>query len=341
MYESIQNMDRRELVQLIERELASADDALIQAADRARLPHYGRRVFFRGLIEFSNHCARGCYYCGLNRENRTIRRYRMTPEELIACARDGYRRGFRSLVLQGGEDGYYNAGCMADVVAEIKSQLPDVALTLSLGELPRSMYRRLREAGADRYLLRHETANDAHYRKLHPPDMSLADRKACLYALKAEGFQVGAGFMVGSPGQTPQSLAEDLIFLRELQPEMVGIGPFLPQSQTRFAGEPPGDLRLTLVMLALTRLLLPRSMLPATTALGTLTPGGRELALKAGANVVMPNITPTGHRKDYLLYDGKTGVDDGIGQGVKRMCEAVSAAGFEPDFSRGDYYPGT
>lgn len=337
MYEHVQALNKRELTGLIERESKAPSGELIKAASDTRTAHYGRRVFFRGLIEFSNHCKNGCYYCGLNAQNSAVRRYRMTPDAIVRCAHEGYARGFRSIVLQGGEDMYFNAGRMANVVARIKTELPGCALTLSIGELPTHMYRWLRDAGADRYLLRHESADAAHYGRLHPPGFTLEARKRCLYTLKELGFQVGAGFMVGSPGQTPDMLAEDLCFLRELQPEMVGVGPFLPHSQTRFAHEKPGTLHQTLAMLALTRLMLPQAMLPATTALGTLTPGGREMGLRAGANVVMPNLTPVEHRSDYLLYDGKTGIDSGLDEGLRAMVERVQAAGFQPDFSRGDH----
>ncbi len=305
---------------------------LLRAADAARMPHYGRRVFFRGLIEFTNHCARNCLYCGLRAANGGVHRYRMTPDEILDCVRKGHAMGFRSFVLQGGEDPVYHGGPMLDVVARIKSEYPDSALTLSIGELSPSLYRSLKAAGADRYLLRHETANDRHYRQLHPLGMSLEARKACLWTLKDLGYAVGAGFMVGSPGQTWATLADDLAFLRELQPDMVGIGPFLPQSDTPFADERRGSLALTLAMVALVRLLLPKATLPATTALGALVPGGRELALQCGANVVMPNLTPIRYREDYALYDGKSGVDSDL----QKMVDSITKAGFQPDFGRGD-----
>ncbi len=305
---------------------------LVLAADAARRPHYSHAVFFRGLVEFTNHCARGCLYCGLRAPNAAVHRYRMSSEAVLDCVRGGYARGFRSFVLQGGEDAYDRGARMVDLVARIKSAFPDAALTLSIGELPASLYRALRDAGADRYLLRHETADADHYARLHPTGMTLAARKSCLFTLKDLGYAVGAGFMVGSPGQTYQTLAQDLAFLGELQPDMVGIGPFLPQFDTPFADQPPGSLALSLAMVALVRLLLPKATLPATTALGALVPGGRELALHCGANVVMPNLTPACYRADYALYDGKTGVDSDL----EKMVRSIEAAGFTPDFGRGD-----
>ena len=309
---------------------------LFESADALRRQHYGRSVFLRGLIEYSNHCERGCLYCGLRAPNQKITRYRMSADDILSCVRDGYALGFRSFVLQGGEDQHDNAGHMIEIVKWIKSEFPDCALTLSCGEMPESIYKKLREAGADRYLLRHETANANHYARLHPGNMYLNSRKRCLWTLKKLGFAVGAGFMVGSPHQTFSHLSEDLIFIRELQPDMVGIGPFLPQSDTPFADEPPGSLSLTLTMIALTRMLLPHAPMPATTALGTLIEGGRELGIIAGANVVMPNITPLQARKHYLLYDGKIGVDSAIGDGLRQIKSAIEGIGLVPDFSRGD-----
>lgn len=330
-------MDKAELSALIARNQDVPDPELLWEAAMLRDRHYGRRVIFRGLVEFSSHCRMDCCYCGLRKSNRRIRRYRLGPDQILNCVRDGYRRGLRSFVLQGGEDPCYQGEPMVLLAARIKEEMPDAALTLSLGELSTDLFRALKKAGADRYLLRHETADEAHFARLHPPAQTLSARKRCLYALRDLGYQVGAGFMVGSPGQTHETLAEDLLFLRELQPHMVGIGPFLPQAQTPFAGEAPGSLSLTLTMLALTRVLLPGVLLPATTALGTLAPGGRELGLAAGANVVMPNLTPTGQRDGYLLYDGKIGIDDGTGEGLQQMLQSIRTAGYEPDLSRGDH----
>ena len=336
-YQGIASASKKELVQLIKHESGQPAARLMPAADAVRQIHYGRKVFFRGLVEFSNYCKNGCYYCGLQNNNRSLTRYRLGEEEILSCCAEGYRRGFRSFVLQSGEDRHYNQGILVEVVQKIKQSFPECAITLSVGELTADMYRRLYAAGCDRFLLRHETANENHYRSLHPKTMSLTSRKECLFRLKEIGFAVGAGFMVGSPGQTWEHLAEDLLFLRELQPHMVGIGPFIPQRQTVFAREKAGSFQLTLAMLALTRLMLPQAMLPYTTALGTLQNDGRELGLKAGANVVMPNLTPLGYRENYALYDDKAGIDDGVGQGLANMIQQVDAAGYVPDFSRGDH----
>ena len=305
---------------------------LLAEADALRQRYFGKRVFLRGLIEYSNHCVRGCLYCGLREPNRHVKRYRLSAKEILACVRRGHQLGFQSFVLQGGEDPHYNGGGMVDVVAQIKAEFPHCAITLSMGELPDEMYARLRAVGADRYLLRHETANAEHYAKLHPASMRLQSRVRCLETLRGLGFAVGAGFMVGTPHQTQETLAEDLVFLRHLQPDMVGIGPFLPQSDTPFAKASPGALAMTLTMLALTRILLPRAPMPATTALGTLIPSGRELGLRCGANVVMPNLTPAERRPDYLLYDGKIGIDSNL----RQITAAIESIGQIPDFSRGD-----
>ncbi len=245
-------------------------------------------MYVRGLIEFTNVCKNDCLYCGIRRSNPCAQRYRLTQEEILACCREGYALGYRTFVLQGGEDPYFTPARLETLIRAIKAAHPDCALTLSVGEHSREDYQRWYDAGADRYLLRHETANDAHYRSLHPQGMSPERRKRCLWDLKEIGYQVGCGFMVGTPGQTLEHLAEDLCFLQRFQPDMVGIGPFLPQKDTPFGGEPPGELELTLFLLGLTRLLLPSVLLPATTALGTLHPQGRELGVQAGANVCMP-----------------------------------------------------
>jgi biotin synthase len=335
--ERIQQASKEALRALIESGGQQPLQPLLEYAEGIRRQYYGKRVFFRGLIEFTNYCKHDCHYCGLQRSNRTLHRYRLSQEEVLTCCEDGYARGFRSLVLQGGEDPFYNGGRIVELAAAIKKALPDCSLTLSVGELPHALYQALREAGTDRFLLRHETADAAHYARLHPQEMTLDTRKECLYAIKKTGMAVGAGFMVGSPYQTAEHLAGDLLFLKELQPHMVGVGPFLPQSKTQFSGFAAGGLYLTLNMLALVRLMLPKVLLPATTALGTLSENGRELGLKAGANVVMPNLTPLRFRKDYMLYDNKIGVDDGVGEGLARMIESVEKAGYTPDFSRGDH----
>lgn len=310
---------------------------LAEEAVRVRKHYYGNKVYTRGLIEFTNYCRNNCYYCGIRRDNRNAVRYRLTKEEILECCREGYGLGFRTFVLQGGEDPYYTDGRMAEIVRSIKGEFPDCAVTLSIGEKSYESYRLLREAGADRYLLRHETADEAHYRLLHPENMSLKNRRQCLYDLKSLGYQVGAGMMVGSPGQTRETLAEDLLFLQELQPHMVGIGPFIPHHDTAFRGEPAGSVELTLYLLSVIRLLLPRVLLPATTALGTMDSRGREKGLLAGANVVMPNLSPVKNRKQYELYDNKICTGDEAAECRSCLTRRVASVGFELVGDRGDY----
>lgn len=311
-------------------------EALFSAALEQKRIYYGDKIFFRGLIEFSSYCKNDCLYCGIRRSNSKAQRYRLTHEEILECCAEGYRLGFRTFVLQSGEDAYYTDDRMCSIVTEIKERYPECAITLSLGEKTEESYRRYYNAGADRYLLRHESADVQHYMKLHPSDMSLVNRKKCLYALKEIGFEVGAGFMVESPYQTFADLASDLIFLRELQPHMIGIGPFIPHKDTIFAGEETPTAGLTLIMLALIRLMLPKVLLPSTTALGTIDSKGREMGLKAGANVVMPNLSPVKHRKDYSLYDNKICTGEEAAECLGCLSGRIRSAGFEPDFSRGD-----
>lgn len=266
---------------------------------------FGNEVYTRGLIEISNYCKNDCIYCGIRRSNQNAERYRLSEEEILSCCESGYALGFRTFVLQGGEDGYYTDDLLEDLLHKIKAAYPDCAITLSLGERSRESYERLYTAGADRYLLRHETANEAHYGKLHPAEMSLKNRKQCLYTLKEIGYQVGCGIMVGSPYQTIDNLVEDLAFMKTFNPHMVGIGPFIPQKDTPFGEMEPGSLEMTLFLLAIIRLMLPKVLLPATTALGTIHSRGRELGILAGGNVVMPNLSPVKVRKKYALYDNK------------------------------------
>lgn len=309
---------------------------LREEAVRIRKLHYGEKVYTRGLIEFTNYCRNDCYYCGIRRGNLHARRYRLTKEEILDCCDRGYELGFRTFVLQGGEDRWFTDERMAEIIRAIRSRYPDCAITLSVGERPYESYRLWKEAGADRYLLRHETANEAHYRKLHPSGMSLAVRKLCLYDLKLLGYQVGAGFMVGSPGQTAECLAEDLVFLKELQPHMVGIGPFIPHHETVFAKEPAGSVEQTLFLLSVIRILLPKVLLPATTALGTLDPRGREKGLEAGANVVMPNLSPVKNRKQYDLYDNKICTGEEAAECRGCLSRRVESVGYHLVDERGD-----
>lgn len=331
------NLEKEEYVQLIHQaEDPQAVSRLREEAVRIRKRYYGDKVYTRGLIEFTNYCKNNCYYCGIRRGNGQANRYRLTEEEILSCCKNGYALGFRTFVLQGGEDPYYTDDRMAEIIQRIKAGYPDCAITLSIGEKSYDSYRRFKEAGADRYLLRHETANEEHYRRLHPPEMSLENRKRCLYDLKQLGFQVGAGFMVGSPGQRAEDLAEDLQFLSELNPHMVGIGPFIPHHQTRFAGERAGSVELTLFLLSVIRVLLPGVLLPATTALGTLDPMGREKGLEAGANVVMPNLSPVKNRKQYDLYDNKICTGEEAAECRGCLERRVESVGYRLVNERGD-----
>ncbi len=312
------------------------EEYLFEKSRRARHHYYGNEIYIRGLIEFTNYCKNDCYYCGIRKSNPHINRYRLTKEEILSCCASGYELGFRTFVLQGGEDGYYSDDRMVDIIASIKEAYPDCAITLSIGERSRESYRRFFDAGASRYLLRHETYNFDHYSYLHPEDLSPKHRQDCLFHLKEIGYQVGTGFMVGSPGQTFSYLAEDLLFLKRLNPQMVGIGPFIPHHDTKFAKEPAGSLELTLFLLGIIRLMHPKVLLPATTALGTIHPMGRERGIQAGANVVMPNLSPVGVRKDYSLYDNKICTGDEAAE--CRMClqKRMESIGYQVVVSKGD-----
>lgn len=310
---------------------------LAQRAMIHRQHWYGRDVFIRGLIEFTNHCKNDCLYCGLRRSNRGLCRYRLTPEEILQCCETGYGLGLRSFVLQGGEDPLFTPATMAVLIQEIKNRWPDCALTLSLGEHPRSVYQSWFDAGADRYLLRHETADPNHYALLHPKNQRLEDRIRCLYDLKDIGYQVGSGFMVGSPGQTTEHLVKDLLFLADLRPHMIGIGPFIPQKDTPFAKETAGSAELTAYLLSILRLMMPQVLLPATTALGTIHPRGRELGLMAGANVCMPNLSPQAVREQYALYDNKLSTGEEAAESLNGLRTRIEAAGFQMSLTRGDH----
>ncbi len=308
--------------------------ALARSATEER---FGDGVFIRGLIECSNYCANDCLYCGIRRSNRGAERYRLAKEQALSCCAAGAGLGFRTFVLQGGEDAYFTDAVLADWIRAIKAAHPDCALTLSLGERTRASYETLFAAGADRYLLRHETADAAHYARLHPPGQTLASRMECLRDLRAIGFQTGCGFMVGSPGQTPETLAEDLLFLARFRPAMVGLGPFIPHRDTPFAGEPAGSVELTLFLLSLVRLLLPGALLPATTALGSLAEDGRERGLLAGANVVMPNLSPREVRGKYLLYDNKLSSAAEAAENLAELRQRLAGIGRRVVVARGDY----
>lgn len=317
-------------------ETDSCDAELAAAADSVRRRVYGDRVYIRGLIEFTNYCKNNCFYCGIRRDNKNAERYRLTKEEILDCCREGYSLGFRTFVLQGGEDPAFTDDLICEIVSAIRSEFPTCAITLSIGEKSRESYLAYYNAGANRYLLRHETADGEHYARLHPASMSLERRKECLFALKEIGYQTGSGFMVGSPGQTTETLIKDFRFLQSLQPDMIGVGPYIRHSDTPFAGAENGDLRLTLRILSILRLLFPYVLLPATTALATLNPQGRELGLRAGANVVMPNLSPMRVRKLYSLYENKSCTGEEAAQSVKRLTESVRAAGYSVVTDRGD-----
>ncbi|MCL2358054.1 MAG: [FeFe] hydrogenase H-cluster radical SAM maturase HydE [Defluviitaleaceae bacterium] len=316
--------------------LAQGGEELHNAAREVCESVFGRDIYIRGLIEFTNHCVQNCNYCGIRSGNKNAARYRLSPEEILSCCAEGYELGIRTFVLQGGEDNFYTDERLVEILRSIKQNHPDCAITLSVGERSKESYARLFDAGGDRYLLRHETANAEHYAALHPAGLTLASRKKCLFDLKEVGFQVGCGFMVGSPGQTLDHIAEDFEFIRELDPEMVGIGPFMPHADTACAGEPPGDLQLVLNALAILRLMKPTVLLPATTALGTLSKRGRELGVLAGANVVMPNLSPRAVRKQYMLYDNKISTSDDAALTKSRIAEQMKNVNREIVIGRGD-----
>ena len=297
---------------------------------------YGKDIYIRGLIEISNFCKNDCYYCGIRKSNSNCSRYRLTKDEIIECCKEGYDLGFRTFVMQGGEDGYYTDNLLCEIISEIKRLYPDCAVTLSLGERPKESYKRLFDAGADRYLLRHETASKEHYEKLHPHSLSFEKRMECLDNLKEIGYQVGCGFMVGSPCQTSRHLARELKFIEEFAPHMCGIGPFITHKDTPFRDEKNGSAELTIFLLSLIRLIKPNILLPATTALGTLLEDGRERGVLAGANVVMPNLSPISVRKKYMLYEGKISAGQESAQCISDLKARMKEIGYEVVTSRGD-----
>lgn len=310
---------------------------LFDKADEVRRRYYGTDIYIRGLIEISSFCKNDCFYCGIRRSNGNAERYRLSEEDILACCGQGYGLGFRTFVLQGGEDSFHTTEWVAELVSSIKEKYPNCAVTLSLGERPRKDYELWYQAGADRYLLRHETASRSHYEKLHPPGQTFAHRMECLWNLKLIGYQTGAGFMVGSPFQKTEDLIADMRFLQKLQPHMVGIGPFIPHHDTPFADARQGSLERTLTMVALTRLILPKALLPATTALGTIHPKGRELGLQAGANVIMPNLSPVAVRSRYSLYDNKLCTGEEAAEGMESLRRKTMEAGYRIVVDRGDF----
>lgn len=328
-------LSKSELIELINSG-GEVREELRALAEKIRVENYGNEIYIRGLIEFSNYCSQNCLYCGIRRDNKNCHRYRLSKDEIMSCCEDGYGLGFRTFVLQGGEDPYFTDDRICGLITEIKSKYPDCALTLSLGEKPRESFQRYFDCGADRYLLRHETASKAHYEKLHPKSQSFENRIQCLYYLKEIGYQVGCGFMVGSPYQTAENLAEDLLFIKELNPQMVGIGPFIHHADTEFKNFPDGTLEQTLLMLSIIRIMIPKVLLPATTALATIHPRGRELGIQAGANVVMPNLSPVSVRKDYQLYDNKVCTGEESAQCRGCLERRIESIGCKIAVSRGD-----
>lgn len=321
---------------LITHRTPEAAERLAELAARKRQQYYGNSVYIRGLIEVSSICKNDCLYCGIRRSNSNCQRYRLLPEEILECCAEGYNLGFRTFVLQGGEDGYYTDSLLCSLIEKIKEKYPDCAVTLSLGERSWESYQALFRAGADRYLLRHETADRAHYASLHPKQMSYDNRIRCLQDLKEIGYQVGCGFMVGSPGQSAAHLARDLKFVEEFKPHMCGIGPFIPHKDTSFRAEPPGSVELTVYLLSIIRLIHPNILLPATTALGSLDSRGREKGILAGANVVMPNLSPAAVRKKYALYDNKLSDGAESAQCVAELEKRMTSIGYEIVTDRGD-----
>lgn len=330
------SLTRGEIITLLENRTPELQSYLAEKASAVARENYGNKVFVRGLIEFTNYCRNDCYYCGIRCGNRNASRYRLTEEEITACASHGYDLGFRTIVLQGGEDAYFSDEKMISIIRSVKNEHPDCAVTLSIGEKSYESYKAFFEAGADRYLLRHETADPEHYSKLHPSTLSAENRQQCLYNLKKIGFQTGAGFMVGSPYQTVENIADDLLFLKKLDPEMIGIGPFIPHKDTPFADMQAGTLELTLFLLGMIRLMIPTVLLPATTALGTIDPRGRESGILAGANVVMPNLSPVGVRKKYDLYDNKICTGEEAAECMNCLKNRISSIGYEIVTDRGD-----
>ena len=321
---------------LIKNRNDEAAKLLRKLADKTRREIYGTDVYVRGLIEISNICRNDCLYCGIRHSNKNCERYRLTPEQIVSCADEGYELGFRTFVLQGGEDSFFNDEILGGIVKEIKSRHSDCAVTLSMGERNFESYKLLRECGADRYLLRHETADKEHYSKLHPASMSYDNRIKCLHELRSLGYQVGCGFMVGSPYQTEKNLAQDLKFIEDFKPDMCGIGPFIPHKDTPFNKFPAGTLELTCYLLSIIRLIHPPVLLPATTALGTIHPTGRELGIMSGANVVMPNLSPVNVRKKYELYDNKICTGEESAQCRECLSNRMKKIGYEIVTARGD-----
>lgn len=325
-----------EFTQLINGRTPEISKYIAAKAQSRQQEYYSNHIYIRGLIEYTNYCKNDCYYCGIRCSNKKAQRYRVDKETILNCCHAGYELGFRTFVLQGGEDPYFTDDRMVDIISSIKNAYPDCAITLSIGEKPEKTYREFYEAGANRYLLRHETYNAEHYQQLHPASLTAKHRQDCLWSLKKIGYQVGTGFMVGSPYQTTSHLVEDLLFIKELDPQMIGIGPFICHHDTPFAKETSGTLELTLFLISILRLMLPKVLLPATTALGTIHEHGRELGILAGANVVMPNLSPSEVRKNYLLYDNKLCTGDETAELLSQLQAKMHQIDYTIVTARGD-----
>lgn len=320
-----------------------SEEDRLYAADIARkiaIDKFGKNVYFRGIIEFTNYCHNNCYYCGIRKSNKNACRYRLTKEDILNCCEEGYKYGYRTFVLQGGEDDYYTDEMMNEIISEIHQNYPECAITLSIGEKKKESYESFFKSGASRYLLRHETANEEHYQKLHPKELSLRNRKECLENLKEIGYQTGCGMMVGSPHQTIENLAEDMVYMRKLNPEMIGMGPFIPHKDTPFKKYPAGSVDMTLFLLSMCRIMLPDVLLPATTALSTVNGDGRKLGVLSGANVIMPNLSPISVRKKYMLYDNKAVTGEDAGENLKLIQDHMNDIGYKLVVGRGDYKGG-
>lgn len=336
-FEYDNNLNKKKLNKKEKEEIKELKKYLKEKARDKADKIFGKYVFMRGLIEFTNYCKNDCIYCGIRKSNKNAERYRLNKKEILECCKIGYDIGFRTFVLQGGEDNFFNIERMTNIVKAIKKEFPDCALTLSIGEKEEEYYKELKNNGANRFLLRHETSENEHYSKLHPAYMSLENRKECLRYLKNLGFQTGTGMMIGSPFQKLENIAGDLIFMQEIKPEMIGIGPFLPHKDTPFANEKIGELELTLILISVLRLIFPLSLIPATTALGTIKEGGRELGILHGANVVMPNLSPMNVRKKYLLYNNKISTGTESAEGVELLRESIDKIGYILTGARGDF----
>ena len=330
-------LTRGEFITLIKERDEENASYLASLAREEAVNIYGNGVFPRGLVEFTNYCKNNCYYCGIQGSNQHANRYRLSKEEILSACENGYQLGYRSFVLQGGEDPHYSDDVMVPIVSEIRKRYQDCAITLSLGERSKESYQKLYDAGADRYLLRHEAATPELYQKLHPESLSLENRIQCLWNLKEIGYAVGTGFMVGAPYQTVENLVDDLLFIQKLDPQMVGIGPFVPHHDTKFKDYPSGTVELTTYLTSILRLMNPHLLLPATTALGTIDPRGREKGILAGANVVMPNLSPVAVRKDYSLYDNKICTGEEAAECAGCLGRRLASIDYELVFTRGDY----